>query len=363
MMKRKSAVRAAACAAAAALALALLLAVFPAAATETAAPTDSGKKKNIIYMEDFSSAGEGTEGDALMNALGWTVLAKDNGSAPKNNTAKYSIRDGRLFVNNYNGVSGGDSYVRILPSAQMRDAALGDYTVQYDLEYAAASEASRYIAVLHEYSESTNGYYNSFHLRVNASGNNECRFNGDWFKYDVAGPYWAEDTDDSDGTSTIARKILSRNYTGGAMLIGVNLTIRIKCSADAAGPEVWIRNNSLGGDFVKVSEASVSGTAANYWRSNSLTGHSVVLKTGGAADGYIDNILIYSGTDEPRFEDEPETAAPDPENSEEPGNEKKDRPSIFPGLWENHQTGKYAGWAIVCLIGAAAFVLAKKKKE
>lgn len=345
----------------------LVILAFSPAAFAVDADAEGKSEINIIYKEDFSSA-EGLSGSDLMTALGWEILSKDAKTAVRNNTAKYSVTDGRLYVNNNEGVNGGDSYVRILGDEIMRPYAAGDYTVQYDLTLISCADNARYIAVLHEYRESTKGDYLSFHLRANGSGNNQARVAGNWTNFDVEGSnYYAPDQDDSDGTSTIVQKICGKKYNGGGLLLGVDLTIRLKCAASAPGPEVWIRNNSAGGDFIKVSEPAAEAGAAQYWRSDSLPQYNIVLKPGGAVDGFVDNILVFAGVGEPVFTDAPETEEQNPEQSggadpDDPGAPREKK--RLAALWEDRRTGKTVGWIFLGLIGIlAAFFAVWKKNE
>lgn len=351
--------------AAALVALLVVSAALCAVSAADPAPTGSSGTDggvNIIYKEDFSEIDPEKRGPDLMDALGWKILSKDAGTAIRNNSVSYSVADGKLVLDN---LGGGDSYVEMVDAAKMAKYGDGDYTVQYDLTLLEAGDTSRYIVVLHDYREDTKGTYNTFHLRVNGSGNNQARINGDWFTYDDPnGGYFAEDKKDGDGTSTIAKKILGQDYTGGAMLYGIDLTIRVRVAADACGPEVWIRNNSAGGDFVLVSVPSDVGTASPYWRTDSLPGRAIALKAGGSVKGTVDNIVIFSGLGEPRFTADPPATAPG-ESGEAPDGTGGDADARkgFADFWDGTKTGKYAGWALVALVGVTAGACVIRKKE
>lgn len=293
-------------------ALIIASAVLPA----FAAPRDEAEKgeywqePNIVYYEDFNY--ENTTGNAeVEKLLGWKILSYSDQTAPSGNTAQYSIKQGRLFVNN---IRGSDSYIRILDDAVMRAATEEkDYVLQFDVTLTNAGNTARYLAIVTDYTESREGNYNSFHLRINGSANNQTRAIGAWYTYDAAGEYYAGDQKDGDGTSTIAYKVLGKNFDGTMLLRNVSLTIRLVCPAVGCGPEVYIRNNSAKGDFVLVSKPYVLSGGASFWRGAELPGRAVVLKAGGTIDGYIDNVLIYTGKGEPIFECEapPETEPPE----------------------------------------------------
>ena len=221
-----------------------------------AAPRDEakpGEAYNIIYYEEFNY--DNTNGtNAVLKLLGWTALSKANKTAINDPTANLSIVNGKLYVENK--FSGGkDSYFMILNDKQMTTTWQKDYTVQFDVLLTAAGDNARYIALLTDYDESTKGYYHSFHLRINGSANNQARINSTWTTFDAPGKYYAADQDDTDGTSSIAKKILGKDFDGTPLLKNVSLTVRIVNEKMDIGPRVYIRNNSAGGDFVLVSRA------------------------------------------------------------------------------------------------------------
>ena len=166
-----------------------------------AAPRDEaepGVGYNIIYYEEFNYDNNGNTA-AILKQLGWTALSKTNKTAVTDPTAKLSIIDGRLYVEN-NKSGGKDSYFMILDDSKMFGAWQGDYTLQFDVSLSSAGDAARYIALLTDYKQDVKGTYHSFHLRINGSANSQARMNGKWWNFDSAGPYFAADQDDTDGT-------------------------------------------------------------------------------------------------------------------------------------------------------------------
>ena len=173
-----------------------------------------------------------------------------------------------------------------------RDAAKGNYTVQYDVTYLAASKPDRYVVLLTNY----NGFdsYNSCHIRAQGSGNNQNRFLGTWSNYDIKGPYYAGTTAESDEASSIAKKVFGQDIdTSVGVMYNKSVTIRIQCNY-AEGPSCYMRDNSVpGSDFVLVSKPDSTANGFQYW--NMIDNYAICLKVGGKIDSYVDNISIWSG--------------------------------------------------------------------
>lgn len=347
----------------------IILTVTMLATSASAAPRDEaepGEAYNIVYYEEFNYPN--TTGNAeVAKLLGWKELSKSAKNAVTNPTASYAIRDGQLYVvNNKSGAA--DSYIKILDDAHMMSTWLSDYTVQFDVTLTAAGNNSRYIAILTDYKDSTAGFYHSFHLRINGSANSQARMSGKWSNFDAPGDYYAADQDDTDGTSSIAKKILGKDFDGSQVLKDVSLTIRIVCEKLDVGPRVYIRNNTDGGHFVLVSRAGGEEFSNGAWRKTG--GMSLVLKAGGAVTGYVDNILVYKGDGEPCWEEikvpetteAPETTAePETEPVTEPITEPVTEPVTAPIPEETGcASALTASGAIITAI-AAAFVLRKRK--
>lgn len=294
-----------------------VLTAFMLITSASASPRDEaepGEAYNIVYYEEFNY--ENTTGnDAVAKLLGWKILSSAEKTSVAGNTASYSITDGRLYIEN-NKSNAADSYIMVLDDSRMSGTWMHDYTVQFDVTLTSAGNSSRYIALLTDYKEDTKGYYNSFHLRINGTANNQARHSGDWLTYDAPGAFYAADADDTDGTATIAKKLLGKDYDGSQVLKNISLTIRVVNEVYDVGPRVYVRNNTSGGDFVLVSLADPEGSEVHgLW--HNIGGKAIVLKAGGAINGYVDNILVYKGTGEPVFEEiklpettaEPETTA------------------------------------------------------
>jgi len=345
--------------------LTLILTATILTTSTAAAPRDEaepGVGYNIIYYEEFNYDNNGNT-DAVLKTLGWTSLSKSGKTAVTDPTAKLSIIDGKLYVQN-NKSGGKDSYFMILNDAKMFGAWQGDYTVQFDVTLTSAGDNARYIAILTDYKQDVKGTYHSFHLRINGSANSQARMNGKWWNFDSAGPYFAADQDDTDGTSSIVKKVLGKDYDGSQILKNRQLTVRIVCEKFDVGPRVYIRDAAKGGEFVLVSRAGGDAVTSSTWRSTG--GKAIVLKAGGTINGYVDNILVYTGTGEPVFEElkipettaAPETTAPTettsaPETETDPVTETLTAPT-------ESGCASFAAALFIPLF-AAAFVLLKKK--
>ncbi len=346
----------------------VILTAITLATSVCAAPRDEakpGEAYNVIYYEEFNY--ENTKGtSAVLDLLGWTALSKAKKTAINDPTSNLSIVNGKLYVEN--NLSGGvDSYFMILNDTKMLGAWQTDYTVQFDVLLTSAGDNSRYIALLTDYDESTKGYYHSFHLRINGSANNQARINSNWTTFDAPGKYYAADQDDTDGTSTIAKKILGKNFDGSPLLQNVSVTVRIVNEKYDIGPRVYLRNNSAGGDFVLVSRAGgvEEGdiTSGEYKKTG---GKAIALKAGGKINGFIDNIVVYLGCGEPVWEEikmpettaEPETTAL-PETTEAPVTTAVPETEPMPETEGCASTASVS--AIVLIAVGAAFVMKKRR--
>lgn len=252
----------------------------------------------MVYHQDFDSLPDITDSNEVASKLGWQIRNKkmDNGDgALTDNTAIYTIEDGKLKIVNYdngNKTDGKDSYFKMLDDFFMKPAAKGNYTVQYDVTYLAASKPDRYVVLLTNY----NGFdsYNSCHIRAQGSGNNQNRFLGSWSNYDIKGPYYAGTTAESDEASSIAKKVFGQDIdTSVGVMYNKSVTIRIQCNY-AEGPSCYMRDNSVpGSDFVLVSKPDSTANGFQYW--NMIDNYAICLKVGGKIDSYVDNISIWSG--------------------------------------------------------------------
>ncbi len=253
----------------------------------------------LIYYENFDDKTATTNSGTAISQLGWTVL-NDKDGALTDNTATYNIsnyKSGKaLYVNN--NVDGGtDSYVQMLTSEQMGSFYEGSYTLQYDLEYTGASDASRYINILLGYSGDS---YFTYHFRNSGYANNQLRYK--------TGFYWCDDinselTGSNKGDFSINKKLLGSAYAEGQQSFN-NIAVSVRYVVDReGGDKVYMRTvdktSASKGEWVLISKA-VSDPTDDHLMDKEMYSPTVALKVGGKQNGYIDNIMLWTGTgDEP----------------------------------------------------------------
>lgn len=257
---------------------------------------------NHPYPENATDLSVGNQ--ALMDLLKWKVNNMSDGGL-FDNTAKYSIVDGRLFVETDS--TGGDSYCYILEDKDMWEVVgYGKYTIQYDIEYVfdGTNAKDRYIAILYNY----DGYntYNSFHLRTRGNANNQPRVAGSWLQYDDSA-----NNPDNYAASAVPDKTIISKITNGEVqyasntcalvteenVSGLKLTVRIECDENRHGPILSIKNNSReNSDFVVVGTDSEMSTGASSWFNEAtIPGFAIAMKPTKNCKAYFDNIYVYTG--------------------------------------------------------------------
>ncbi len=252
----------------------------------------------VIYYEDFEDEKASGSTNDVLGSLGWVAGSVANG-ALYDNSANYSIvskfGSNKLFVAN-NKTDGTDSYVTVLSDALMGKFHEQNYTYQYDILYSSAGDAKRYITLLNGYGGDV---FNSFHLRINSSANNQIYINNSWYSYDTKGINYAASTD----KNSISNKIFGKSFSENQQLLqGVSVSIRYVVDWEN-GNSVYLRLNEDGyttsGKWILVSKLSSTSKGAPYFKSN-IGGSAIVLKIGGKVNGYLDNIIVWKGTgDEP----------------------------------------------------------------
>ncbi len=245
----------------------------------------------MVYYEDFSSYGEMTDKTQVANALGWKILDSSGVRVKNDNNADYFIADGKLEVTSTN-----ESYIMIKDNAYMKAAGLGNYTIQYDVEYGsvAKSDDTLYANLVYNFKNHQN--YKSVHFRLNGSANNQILDSGKWYSYDKEGSeYYAKGNDKDTGSSAIY-KLTSGEITfedGKYPLLNRSITIKIQVSRDE-GTTVWARDNTVeGAQFVCISKYDPESGGADHM--NVIDEYAVCLKTRPNITSYIDNIAIWTG--------------------------------------------------------------------
>lgn len=237
----------------------------------------------MVYYEDFNNA-------STIDELGWTKLNISDGLVNKDNTATYVLDNGRLKI------SGGsnESHTMVKNSGYMRAACLGDYTVQYDVEYTGApSDNMIYFNLLTNFMNYR--YCNSVHFRLEGTADNQVRYST-WYDYDVVGAYDADGLDtDATGQSVISKLTNGKTtYVEGASpMLNRSFTVKLQVSREN-GITVWARDNTAeNAEFVCISKADTQSDGWQYW--NAINAYAICLKTRPNITGYIDNIAIWTG--------------------------------------------------------------------
>ena len=331
----------------------LFAAAVPVSASEETA--EAKKPAGLIYEETFSYENEADHSKTLAT-LGWEEQTKAMG-AYADPTAKVSLVDGRLSV-----VGSADTYFLMLTEEQMAAYAGETITIQYEVEYTTASNATRYFCILANYAGQK---YNSFHFRNNGSGNNQVHYDGGWHTYDAPGTaadVYAPAQDNEQGSS-IAMKLLGQKYNGQTLFSEIPVTIRYVLDP-TAGTAVYMKlAEAPESDFVLVSAHDSTGEGVSFY--GTWIANAVCVKIGGQQNGYIDNIAVWLGNgDYPQPEPEVEEVVSEETVTEEPDAEKPEENPVEekPKKVKEPQTivNKIAIGAVALFGG---WIIVKKGKE
>lgn len=230
----------------------------------------SAEDAAVIYAENFNKVSSYEE-------LGYV---KNEGFKP--NTAKYSIADGALQIDNLDASVGtsGDSYITILDSAAVAPYVKGDYTIQYDLTYQAAEGADRYCVMIYNYDGADT--YCTNHIRFRGTGNNEVRVAGEFKNFmEGSSVTWYDTT----AENCILTRLTGLPYDDGVnnTLAGKTLTIRIQVDADK-GPLVYVNGQLM-----------PEPTALPAWGADAFKSYAIGLKTSKKIKATVDNIAVWTG--------------------------------------------------------------------
>ena len=262
-----------------------------------------------VYTEDFNSYGDTPLALAPPTVLNWTKLTVSGNEAYSESDVAFALRDGRLYFDNLDTAEdtfgdgtltrGKDAYytIDLLNDDYMKPVVAGKYTLQYDLEYVNASDVKRYAALITELSADRQ-CYSSFHLRIGGTANHEAHFYGAWKSFSYPDPATdlnpaADDPTGAEGTPLL-QKLLGLDIAqhGNEMnLADIRLTVRLQWEPKT-GHHVYVKTATMT-DFVKVSAPDPRAVGTQYiggWE-----GYAVALKIGGAVEGYLDNILLWTG--------------------------------------------------------------------
>ena len=230
---------------------------------------------NVVYYEDFSYDNT-ADTESVLDKLGWSVSDGLN-----SNSTSLSIVNGKLIFTN-SGTSSVDSYFTMLSDDYMKNACENDYSIQYTIKYTKAENTTRYACLLYNY----NGYktYNSVHIRVNGSGNNQSRVNGTWANYEADSntkPMSLRNTNEN----ALCKRLFDINYNADATpFVNRELTVRIAVSKKN-GPAVYV-NGKLMSECIYPSNLSLTDAFA------------IALKVSPKITGELDDIIIWKGLSE-----------------------------------------------------------------
>lgn len=281
--------------------------------TTTAAPEPEiqvPKEGLIVFYEDFNAYANNDKTEEVLKSLKWTRLSKEKDGVYSETDGEFAFVDGRLYYDNYDQekiegdtrIRGKDGYYQIdmLTDDYMKPVVTGKYTLQYDLEYIDSGNNSRYVVITTECS-ADGQCYNSYHFRIGGYGNNQCHFYGSWKTYDAFDPatdlYVASQATNAEEAATkgtpISFKLLGKyndKTNEPKMFANVPVTIRQQWDPEM-GHSCYMKTAEMK-DFVKVSEPSVNADGPMYigW-----DGWAVRFKFGTTIDGYMDNIIIWTG--------------------------------------------------------------------
>ena len=278
----------------------------------TAAPeVEAVKDGLIVFYEDFNSYANSTDTEAVLKALKWTRLTKEANGVYNETDGEFAFVDGRLYYDNWDkdGLPEGDTRVRgadgyyqidMLNDEYMKPVVAGKYTLQYDLEYIDSKNISRYAVIITECS-ADGQCYNSFHFRIGGYGNNQCHFYGSWKTYDAFDAstdlYVASTATNAEEAATkgtpISFKLIGKYYDKEDIHMFANIPVTIRQQWDPEmGHSCYMKTAEMK-DFVKVSEPSINADGPMYV--GGWDGWAVQFKFGATIDGYMDNIIIWTG--------------------------------------------------------------------
>ena len=253
------------------------------------APIASGKPSafqlgTIIYQQDFDGI-EAADNASTMAALGWQI----NTNLNKMGTAKYSVHDGRIFVDNLS-VTSVDCYAVMQTSEAMRPFCTNDYSYQYDVTYRqATSNNFRYFSLLCNYTGSN--VYNTVDVRIRGEGYNQFRHkNNTWEHYNLQGSWPI----DGIGTNSMMYLLYgvpyntpSNNTNDYYNLTNRTITVRVEMSM-SNGPSVYV-NGMLVSKMDK-NQSVWSEKDQAVWDA-----YALCFKSSTRVKYEVDNIMVWQG--------------------------------------------------------------------
>ncbi len=241
----------------------------------------------LVYREEFNHLNIDDTATVLQN-IGWTRLTKADHGVYNETNADFSIVDGRLYFKNYgDNYDGKDGYYQIdlLNDEYMQQVCAGKYTLQYDLEYVECAKADRYAVIITEADDSGQNY-NSFHLRAQGRANHQCHWLNNWYTYNTM-PTVVDGSQPS-----ICDKLGLGVYDADtSILLNKKITLRLQWDPET-GHTVYGKTAEMT-EFALLSQPDPDGAGSVYH--NSWDGWNVRFKIGAKMNGYVDNIVIWTG--------------------------------------------------------------------
>ena len=262
----------------------------------------------LVFEEDFNGYADTELTADISSILAWTKLAAGVNGMDSESDVAFAIRGGRLYFDNYDTAEdtfgggrlsrGKDSYytIDLLNDDYMKAVVMLRYTLEYDLEYTNAADADGYAALITEISADRQ-CYTGFFFRINGTAQHRCYFYGSWKAFSVYDPATdmnpaADDPTGAEGTPLV-KKLLGLELADVAAkqnFAGVRVTIRLQWDPEW-GHRVYMKTADMA-SFIQVSDPTFLDDGPMYigWK-----GYAVGLKIGGAVEGYLDRIRIWTG--------------------------------------------------------------------
>lgn len=244
------------------------------------APASTFQPGQVIYSQDFEGITT-TDNESTMAALGWQI----NTNLNKKGTANYSVKNGRIYVDNMDAASV-DCYAVIKDSDALKAYCTNDYTYQYDVIYRDANTNNfRYFSLLCNYVVGSN-YYNTVDVRIRGEGYNQARKGNAWPHYnDTVCPLRGT------GTNSMMYLLHGQPYIQPANnsvlyypMTNRSITVRVEMWREK-GPTVYV-NGML------VSEMLANTTN---WPALRDLSYAIAFKTSTRLRCEVDNIMVWQG--------------------------------------------------------------------
>jgi len=221
------------------------------------------------------------------------------GGAHRPNYVALSAQNGRLYVDNktYNNNGAGtyDGYLYLLPSEFLELCVLGDYTIQYDLEFATSSGGGMVMApkfyapaATSSGSNANRPHYLAARFNKNGTFQHTIRVSGGTYQ--------------TVGASESSTSLLATLFPEATSVVGQKMTVRIEMLANDSdadtdwGYNVYVKPEGAS-EWAFVSHYDTSASYAYYYNDESkLAGDALAIMILTGSQFYVDNIAVWTGT-------------------------------------------------------------------